>query len=205
MPKPRKKPGSRKLEKRLIIICEGMADKSESAYFKAFIRSCSFAGNKVDVRVIDTRKNTGKELVREAKNSREFSHDIAWVVYDKDGYTRHPETFETARQCNVKIGFSSISFEMWILFHFEYTNKAFIKSEDIIKYLKDKSYIDYTKGDIDTFSKTNNLLNTAKKNAIRIQKYQKNSNPIGIPIYEFNPYTDLNELISDIEELQEYK
>lgn len=203
MPKNREKPGSRKIEQRLFIICEGMKDKSESVYLKSFIKNCRFAGTKVDVRVIDTRKNTGRELVKEAKKSREFPHDIVWVVYDKDGYTKHPETFEMARQGNVRIAFSSISFEYWILLHYEYTSRPFSKSEDVIKYLRDKNYIDYAKGSIGIYSETRSFIPTAKSNAKRIQKYQVEGNPRGTPKYDFNPYTNFNELLEEIEKLQE--
>lgn len=39
MPKERKKSGSRSITEHIYILCEGAKDKSESAYFKAFIRS----------------------------------------------------------------------------------------------------------------------------------------------------------------------
>lgn len=202
MPKKRKKPGSREIEKRLFIICEGMKDKSESAYFKSFIKSCRFLGDKVEVKVIDTIQNTGKELVNTAKNSREFPHDTVWVVYDKDGYTKHPETFDAARRSNIMIGFSSISFEFWILLHFEYTSRFFRNSDQIIKYLSNENYIHYEKGAVNVFSETKAFLSKAKLNAIKIQKHQLEGNPHGTQIYKFNPYTNLNELIEEIEELQ---
>jgi len=172
MPKKRKKPGSRQVEKRFFILCEGMQDKSESAYFKAFIKNCRLPDKKVEVKVIDTPKNTGRELVREAKKHREFPHDTVWVVYDKNGYTKHPETFDAARQNNIKIGFSSISFEYWILLHYEFTSRAFVKSEEIIKYLKDKNYLDYRKGNEKIFFLTKALLPKAKDRAKKIQKHQ---------------------------------
>lgn len=206
MPKKRKKPGTRQIEKRLIIVCEGAKDKSESAYFKSLIKSYTFAGNKVEVKVIDTTINSGKELVKFAKEQKDFTDiDVSWVVYDKDGYTKHPETFNNARQSNIKIAFSSISFETWILLHFEYTAKAFVKSEDIISYLNKKNYIQYSKGSQDIFNKTKHLLSTAKSHSVQLQKYQKHSNSIDTQIYEMNPYTNINELITEIENFQKIK
>jgi hypothetical protein len=203
MPKKRKKPGTRRLEKRLFIICEGMKDKSESAYFKSFIKSCKFKGDKVEVKVIDTNKNTGKELVKEAKNcKKEFPDDIAWVVYDKDGYTKHPETFDMAKNNNIKIAFSSISFEYWILIHYEYTSRPFEKSENIISYLNSNKYISYTKASTDIYMKTKSLMNTALANAKNIKDYQAKGNSVGTPVYNFNPYTNIDELIEEIIELQ---
>jgi len=202
MPKQRNKPGTRTIEKRLFIICEGAKDKSESAYFKSYIKQCKASGQKVEVQVIDTRKNTGKELVKEAKKVREFECDEACVVYDKDGYTKHPETFDMAKNNKIKIAFSSISFEYWILLHFEYTSHAFKDSEEIIKYLADKKHLAYTKNCRDVFEQTKSHLSDAKKHALRIQDYQIKGNPTGTPVYDFNPYTNLNELIDEIDTMQ---
>jgi len=205
MPKSRKKPGSRSLQHRLFILCEGMKDKSESAYFKGFLKDCNFAGKKVEVRVIDTNKNTGKELVKEAKKCRIIPEDIIWVVYDKDGYTKHPVTFDTARSAKIEIAYSAVSFEYWILLHFEYTSKVFDKSEDVISHLKDKGYLDYTKGDKEIYSQTKSLIQTAMKNAKSIQKYQASGNPHLRQIYKFDPYTDIDKLITAIRKMEKIK
>ena len=58
---------------------------------------------------------------------------------------------------NINIAFSSISFEYWILLHFEYTSRVFYKSDEIIKLLKDKNHIDYSKGSTDIFQKTKTI------------------------------------------------
>lgn len=52
-------------------------------------------------------------------------YDESWVIFDKDGYTKHSEAFKLARQHNIKIAFSSISIETWILSHFERNKIAF--------------------------------------------------------------------------------
>jgi hypothetical protein len=203
MPRPRKKSGSRKVEKRLYIVCEGAKGKSESAYFNAFIKGCRFAGEKVEVKVVETKKNTGRELVREAKKLiRPFPVDSAWVVYDKNGYTKHAETFSEAKDNGIKIAFSSICFEFWILLHFEYTRKAFVKCYDVLRALRHKEYLDYEKYYTTIYNLTKSRLENAKKNAIRLQKDQKGAYPVGTKKYDMNPYTNINELIDEILELQ---
>lgn len=202
MPKKRKKPGTRKIQKRLFIICEGMADKSESAYFKSLLKDCNFVGDKVVVKVKDTNKNTGKELVREAIKAKEFKFDDAWVVYDMDGYTKHAETFSLANNKNIKIAFSAISFEYWILLHFEYTTKSFSKSEEIIKHLKTKKYIDYSKGDKSIYCQIKCNLEESIARAQNIRKSQLSSVSSNTPIYKINPYTNIDELINEILSLQ---
>ncbi len=203
MPRERKKSGTRNIQTKLFIFCEGEKDKSESAYFKSFIHSCRFKGSKVDVRVIDSKKNTGKELVDAAiKEKKEFPDDVAWVVYDKDGYSKHGETFNRAKKKNINIAFSSISFEYWILLHYEYSTAQFLKSDDVIKYLKDKGYIDYSKSSQDIFLITQELLPDALKNAKSIQKYQKDVNPPDTPVYTLNPYSDIDTLIEAVQDLE---
>jgi len=202
MPKKLKKSGVRKPNKRLYILCEGAKDKSEFAYLNAFIRNCSFKGSRVSVEVVDSIKNTGRELVKAASELKEMPDDTIWVVYDKDDYPRHPDTFHSARVHNVKIAFSSISFEYWILLHYKYTAKAFDSCDDLLKYMKSKIDFDYSKSSASVFDDTKHLLGVAKQNAKKIQKYQASGNPKGTPIYKFNPYTNINELIEEIESLQ---
>jgi hypothetical protein len=58
---------------------------------------------------------------------RKEDFDELWVVFDKDGYTKHKEAFELAKENKINIAFSSISFETWVLLHFERNNKSFSK------------------------------------------------------------------------------
>ena len=65
-----------------------------------------------------------------------------------------------------------------------------------------KNYIEYTKGSVNIYCETKLLLEAAqKKNAKLIQRYQLDGNPQGTPIYNLNPYSNLNELIEEIEKL----
>lgn len=201
MPKKRKEAGTRKVEKKIYILCEGADKHSEYAYLGALIKDTPIKGDKVQIELAPTKYNTGRELVEEAsrKIDKKFKDiDEAWVVYDQDGYTLHKETFEIAKQKNVKIAFSATAFEFWILLHYEYTTKQFPKSEDIIKELKDKNFIDYAKNSKDVYSLTKEKLSVAKQNAkkirIEVEKYDSNKK-----IFERNPYTNLDLLIEEIQ------
>lgn len=201
MPKKRKEAGSRKVEKKIYILCEGADKHSEYAYLDALIKDTPIKGDKVKIELAPTKYNTGRELVMEAskKIDRKFKDiDEAWVVYDQDGYTLHKETFEMAKQKNVKIAFSATAFEFWILLHFEYATKHFSKSEDIIQELKDKKFIDYAKNSKDVYSLTKEKLPNAKQNAgkirIEVEKYDGDKK-----VYKRNPYTNLDLLIEEIQ------
>lgn len=199
MPKPRKPQGSRKIEARMIIICEGEKNHSEHAYIEGFIKTLNINNKKI---VFDhTKYNTGKELVCKAKELCEFKGDKLWVVYDKDGYTKHPETFDMAKANSINIAFSSISFEYWILIHFSngYTTRVFEKSDDIISYMKNNCDYIYKKNDRNMYKDISKKgsLGQAESNAEKIQKYQLIASP-GVPIYKLNPYTDMDKLTKDI-------
>lgn len=201
MPKKRKEAGTRKVEKKIYILCEGADKHSEYAYLGALIKDTPIKGDKVQIELAPTKYNTGRELVEEAskKIDKKFKNiDEAWVVYDQDGYSLHKETFESAKEKGVKIAFSATAFEFWILLHYEYTTKQFPKSEDIIKELKDKNFIDYAKNSKDVYFLTKEKLPNAKQNAKKIrtevEKYDGNKK-----IYERNPYTNLDLLIEEIQ------
>jgi hypothetical protein len=196
MPKPRKQ-NIRKPEKRFFILCEGA--KTEPLYFKELIKQISCPGNKVEIVLVDSKKNTCKELVKEGKLARKSKRDDVWVVVDKDGYTKHAEAFETARANNIEIAFSSISFETWVLCHFSYTAKQFLKSEDIIHYINEQQYFEngYSKSDPDLFSKLKDRLKTACKNAKKLKAHHESGNP-GEKRHTLNPFTNVDELVEAI-------
>lgn len=203
MPKKRAKPGSRQIQNKIFIVCEGKKNKSEYSYLDSFIKACAIPGNLVEIILKDVTKNTGKELVKEIWKIRKeegYSNDIAWVVYDKDGYTKHPETFDLAQNKNVNIAFSSVSFEIWILLHFEYTTRQFEKSDDVIDYLKSKNYIIYEKKQEDVYNKTKKKIEIAISNAQRLRNYHNKCALQNSKIYELNPYSNLDELICQIQQ-----
>lgn len=202
MPKDRnRKRNTRKVKKRLFILCEG--EKTEYNYFTELVRSKNVRGRPITLKVVTTKRNTARELVEEAIKSRELPKDEAWAVFDKNGYTKHAEAFNKARSNDIKIAFSSISFEFWILIHFEYTTRTFHKSNEIIKYLK--RYFDYKKNDDKIYEYLKIKTKVAEKHAKKVRKFQKETNP-GHKIYRLNPYTNVDELINSInQKIKEYR
>lgn len=201
MPKKRgKRACPIKVNKRLLVVCEG--EKTEFNYFDGFIRKCKLRGQLVEVKVIDVRMNTAKELIGFLRNLREEPSDELWAVFDKDGYTKHPDAFNMAKANNIRIAFSSISFEYWVLLHFEYTTRPFERAEEIISHLKNKDYIDYEKNDRTTYEKIKDKTTVAVTHAVRVRKYQHEANP-NSKIYEMNPYTNVDELLVSIKKIGE--
>lgn len=199
MPRPRKREGSRQITRRFIIFCEGSADKSESAYFKGLIKQLPQRKKNVDVRVEDTKENTGKELVKKAKIEKLRDDDCVWVVYDKDGYTQHAQTFNEAAANDVEIAFSSICFEYWILLHFVFTTAPDRKCDCVEnKIRKEKEAAWYTKKSIDMFEKLKDKLGTAVSNARKARANVLATHRDDTPRYDLNPYTDIDKLIENL-------
>lgn len=64
----------------------------------------------------------------------EKNYSELWAVYDKDGHPDHERAYalsidKGACEKTVHIGFSSVSFEEWVLMHFEYCDIKFLKSQ----------------------------------------------------------------------------
>jgi len=160
--------------------------------------------------------------VREAQMGLEDgSFEEVWAVYDKNGHPRHKEALELASRevmgKKVNIAFSSISFEYWILLHFEKCISPFTKSKCregdffyecgtkvhakdcmgescVCGYLVSKQYISgslkkkqFLLSELPSYSE-------AIRNAAYLRSHQLkiNSNQ---PIYEINPITTVDRLV----------
>jgi hypothetical protein len=76
---------------------------------------------------------TPARFVKEARDGlRDGSFEEAWAVFDRNGHPAHKQAFGLAKEMlngkTVKIAFSSIAFEVWILLHFERNDTVFTKS-----------------------------------------------------------------------------
>ena len=147
------------------------------------------------------------------------TYDEVWAVFDLDEHPKHAEAFalskETIKGKSVQIAFSSISFETWILLHFEYNVTAFEKSQcrtqrelhhcgqDIHEhdchgercvtgYLKIKDFVEKQK-DIKKirFHELQDKIAIALKNAVSLRA----TFPANQPIYEINPITTVDRLV----------
>ena len=202
MPKKRRV-NKRKPKKRILILCEG--GETEPNYFNGLKRDKAQRNQLAALRieVYDSNKSTGRELVIEAKHLKTIArqeknpYDDIWVVIDKDGYTKHPQTFDQAKANKIKIAFSSISFEFWILLHHVYTTRHFSTADDLIRYLKSRYMADYDKAD-DNYSKLKELTPDAIQHAERAREYFQNDLDRGTRIYELNPYTDVDILVDKL-------
>jgi len=196
MPKPRKQ-NQRKAKPRILILCEG--EKTEPNYFKKLKDDKRYPDlGAIDVVVLDTEKNTAKELVKEAiglerQAQREGNPFLeTWVVIDRDDYSKHPAAFDQARAKGIFIAFSSICFEYWLLLHFGYTTRAFADCDALIAQLK-KSLPAYEKHH-NAYAQLNSQTDAAVTHALRLRRDLATREEIERP-FELNPYTNVDMLV----------
>jgi len=137
------------------------------------------------------------------KEAKELKDDQTWIVFDRDGHGKIPETFRAAKKANINIAFSSISFETWILMHFEYTSKSYAKCEDLTSdngHFK-KHIVDYDKAlpNLFVIATKDNGLPRAIANAEKLCTEIPRGYPAGTPIYDMNPYTNFHLLLDAID------
>jgi RloB-like protein len=156
------------------------------------------------------------------KCKREDGIDEGWIVLDKDGHAHLSQVFEKAEKADIRIAFSSIAFEHWLLLHFESNTTPFAKSDCkdkngrylkcgqashendckgmrcVASHIRMKKYIaDYDKKATNLFEQTHQHLSVAFKNAAYLRTlYQKEA-----VTYDKNPYTDVDVLVKRLLDL----
>ncbi len=120
----------------------------------------------------------------------------ARVAVDLDGYTKHADCFERARHKNVSIALSCVSFEFWVLLHFEYTTKCFAKADDVIRRLKHEHGLAYAKNMQGLYSDIADKEPDALDRAKKLRKHHKDTG--GGKPYECNPCTEVDLLVKDL-------
>lgn len=191
----------RALKTTIFIACEGR--NTEPTYFER-IKEIVEEEGEISIEIypdetIDNAKSEPLGLIGVAQENLKV-YDEAYVVYDCDGYTKHQEAWRKAEKSingkKVKIIFSNIAFEQWVLLHFECSLNSFSKSQQIIDYLQAKLYYPvYEKkitNDIYTFLKDRTSI--AYENAAWLRYLQKEA--INEKSLEFvKPYTNVDELV----------
>lgn len=193
----------RNLKTSIFIACEGQ--NTEPLYFEKIKEnseedpSYPYAITIYPNKEIDSNPKTDAIGLVNVAIERKDDFSEVWVVFDKDGYTKHQEAFQLAEDNNVNIAFSSISFETWILLHFERDKYPYAKSADIItsKFTSNQTYLPtYCKaGEFNVMPLIEKNLLIAFQNAswLRNQTYVA-----GSPIYSAHPYTDVDILVKKL-------
>jgi len=210
-------------KKSIYILTEG---QTEEAYFA---RIGEILGNDtewkysvtVEVReIIDGSKTDPVHMVKEAKKNKS-SFDEIWVVFDKDRERDflNQSAIALATKSKIKIAFSSISFEHWLILHFEKCSHPFERSDCESRstrlapivcvcngttcaktYLKQPArYPAFEKGKSLLYDDLKSRNFTAIENAAWIRKEKSPYTDIHL----LNPYTDVDNLLTELLNLKQ--
>lgn len=202
----RKRPKQLKKTNKLWIFCEGKTEKlyfqNLSAIERARIKIIpKEAGVSRADQILNQAKQfgEGKFLINEDRFDKD--RDVIACVFDKDD-NNTSEIFEQVRSQSqeIIIGYSNPAFEYWILCHQGYYNSSSYNQSDVYQLVKDKLSID-TKIEKELYKKTQDKINDARTNAIRIKKNHE-KNKIELISRDSTPLTLIYEIIEKIEEFK---
>jgi len=193
------------LPERMLILCEG---ESEIKYLKGYQSEeknrRKLSGVKIELYQPENFSPYGllieaKKRIKEAKREKYVFNQV-WIVFDRNGHANIPKTFSEANDVNINIAFSLISFEYWILLHFEKSRRYYPNCEALIYYIEKKSYIlDYCKTNY--YSKIVDHQQTALENAQWLHKQNEPDLSRGIHRYELPAYTNFDQLFSALQQI----
>jgi hypothetical protein len=208
---------ARTLRRSIFIASEG---ETEEKYFSAIGEEINSSPEFwVKVKTLEIEEGTRQDplgLVQEALRVRdEEGHDEAWAVFDRDrepNLTVRQQAFDFANTHNIRIAYSSIAFEHWVLLHFERNSTAFIRSDCesrneactcngsvcVCTYLRGKHYPTYKKGSYRLYSELRSLNTAAIENCAWLKFKSRTwlSPQLSIQSpYDLNPYTDIDNLL----------
>jgi len=192
-----------KANKYIRILCEG--EKTEPKYFRGIIKANRIRG----ARVVKPKDNSplgivkaAKEEIKIAKKSKIPDSEIeVWAVFDRDQHAKLPDAFQMARDNGIKVAFSNVCFEFWVLLHYEKSTKPFANCDEIIKYIRVNYDTDYLKKN-DHYEKLYDKIDIAiNNNEWLLNKHWKFELEKGTPIYDINSYTDVYHLVAFLKNL----
>lgn len=179
------------------IICEGKT--TEPRYFQGILKAYGWRG----ARVHKPKDHSPTGIVREAK--REYNRALkakiprsnihVWAVLDRDDHANLKNALQDAYDNSIRVAFSSVCFEYFIVLHFEKCTRPFESCDAVIKYLREKYQQDYGKG-ADHYDNLKDSFQTAIDNnhwllTQHLQYEEINGNSVA----DRNPYTDVYRLL----------
>lgn len=119
---------TRQLRQRFLITCEGCS--TEVIYFKAFrLTSARIKAIGMGMNTISLVEKTIAIKESYENNGEEF--DQVWCVMDKDNFpdNNFNRGIKLAKDNNINIAYSNLSFELWYLLHFQNVSTQFSQKQ----------------------------------------------------------------------------
>ena len=199
-PSKRKTP-TREPYNRVLIVCEG--SKTEPHYIDDIKNRYRLSAANVDVINEGSAPLTvvNKALDRQTKEQNlGEKYDDIFCVFDRDEHASYDRACSIAKEKKLKLARSWPCFEFWLLLHFCYTRKPYVRSgnaspaDNCVRDLK-KHFPNFKKGQHGLFEELEGRLDVAKSNAQRtIDDSRKTNNP--------NPSAEIHLLVEYLENLK---
>lgn len=181
----------REFKEKVLILCEGLTEKN---YFNALKEDLGLPKT-IAVSIVDCKGDVTDVL----KNAKKDGFEKIFVVFDHDNFPRRGDVFKLASNKNADVIFSSICFELWFLFHYKNSTKAFTSEAELEKELKKCMGMEgYEKNNFKHYSILKDKLTTAKSNAIKTRSSVIDNNE-GVEVFDLNPFTNVDELVIYLE------
>jgi hypothetical protein len=182
-----------------LIVCEG---ETEEAYFEA--ARVHFNLTTAEVVVADNTKGAAPISVVECAEERADEgggYDAIFCVFDRDGH----ESFDRARskikglasrsrnRLNIHEAISIPCFELWVLLHFERTDRPFQNCAAVVAWIRNQHIEDYQKADDEVAKQLMVRIETALANARWLADRRE--------IEDGNPSTSVHALIQHLKDV----
>jgi len=189
----RRKAGNKTPRSITLIVCEG---ETERDYFEAARRKYGLTTAEVIVPE-NTKGSAPISVVRFAENKceKDGGYDQIFCVFDRNGHESYDRArnkikdlkYRNKKPLPIEEAISVPCFELWILLHFEQTDRCFAKCEDVESHIRNKRIPDYRKAHPPTANLLMGKLDVALKNAHWLEKRAKSNG--------FCPYTSVHHVI----------
>ena len=213
MPKPRRVKRLKSVTPKMFIYSEG--EKTEPDYIKGYLSDKYKGSALVDfIEIEDIKQNTPNSLIKRIITEKRThqDNDIHWVSYDREHKdkitdTQHSKAMNLAKQNSIKIAFSSVCIEQWILLHFIQSTAPYSCCDDLIdnsplkQELRNIGVVGYNKAD-HLYEELKDYVAGARSRAKKVNKMVFKGAPSGTKvdeIYKLNPYTNFYELLDAID------
>lgn len=188
----------------VLIVCEGGTEKE---YFEALRNDFRLS----TAEVVIPKNTAGSAPINvvefaERKCQEDGGYDYAFCVFDRNGHASFEEARRRITECSTRVrrplplreAVSIPCFEIWILLHFQNTDRPFENCNAVIGHIEGNNYIaDYSKADPKLFKLIKDRLERAVENARWLEGKAVENN--------YNPYTSVHKLVEILIELKTLK
>lgn len=192
---------SRKLNKRILILCEGVTERLYASSLKNELPRQLQRSISIEIGEAEQQDplNLVKEAVRKVKKARKEKnpYEEVWLFFDHDNWPQLRDAFGRAWAEGFKVAFTSICLEHWFILHFEDCGRSFPDGSSALSYLR-KLWPAYHKTRLNHYRELKQHLTVAIERSDRIGRWDSD-----LPLIARNPYCSIPHLIRFFEGLKD--